>query len=380
MDSVDPSPDESGAGEGGVTFFLPESELHRAALLLPDAPYAPESEYGRRDCLAESERYRGKFEELFPRDCRPQTGGSGQSSGSRAFANGTSVTDDESASSDEDNQVAELDDNDVPGAPPPPPKNPEDADCSCSVPDFLTTTHFTVIGTSAGELLQGSAVDGGGGDDTLQAGDGADVLSGGDGRDRLEPGNGNDSVSGGSGDDTVNGGPGSDIVLGGLGDDIVNGGPGHDTVCGDAGSDTISGGDGHDCASGGDGDDTINGGAGDDTIHGDAGADFMVGGEGDDWIDGGAGHDFLRGDEGDDTLTGGDGQDIFYFGAITERDEVRDFTTGADKLDMRGMGLTSWALIENHAADTDAGMLLAFAGNSVLLRGVHTLAASDFWL
>lgn len=378
MAEFDPLPDDSGIAEGDSTFALPEFELHRVVLLAPEIPSAPESEYGRRDCLRESERFRGKFEELFPRECRPQTGGGTSSNGGRPLAHAGNDTQDDTASQDTSDDSGIDGADDVPGEPLPPPKKPEDADCSCSVPDFLATSIFKTIGTSESELLRGTAIDGRGGNDTLQAGDGADVLSGGDGNDILEPGNGNDSVSGGSGDDIVNGGPDNDIVLGGQGDDLVNGGPGNDIVCGESGRDTVSGGDGNDCASGGSEADTVNGGAGNDTIHGDAGDDFLLGREDDDWIFGGTGNDYLRGDEGFDTLIGGDGNDIFYFGVISGQDEVRDFTPGADRLDMRGMGLSSWALVDAHADDTAAGIVIEFDNNQVLLRGVHTIAASDF--
>ena len=377
MDATEALPDDFAGAEDSSTFLLSQFDVRTIAALVPDHPFAPDSEYGRRDCLLESERLRGKWEELFPRDCRPQTGGSGESSGDRRSINigtpsGTHTDRPDDSGSHNDNE-----DDDVPGTPPPHPKPPEVADCSCSVPDFLAG-HFQIIGQNTSELLRGTSIDGRGGDDTLQGGDQNDVFMGGDGNDRLEPGNGNDSVSGGKGDDTVNGGPGDDIVLGGAGNDIVNGGPGNDTVCGEAGNDTISGGDGHDCISGGTGDDRINGGRGNDTIHGDAGNDFLVGFDGNDWIAGGAGNDTLRGDAGNDTLIGNAGSDLFYFGAVTAHDNVGDFVHGEDRLDMRGMGLTSWALIQSHVTNTQDGVLITMDENTVLIRSVHTLMQSDF--
>jgi hypothetical protein len=70
-----------------------------------------------------------------------------------------------------------------------------------------------LVGTDAGEYLQvfqveePSEIDGGGGDDTLKASDGAD---------RLDGGAGNDNIDGGFGDDTITGGPGQDTISGDL--------------------------------------------------------------------------------------------------------------------------------------------------------------------
>lgn len=79
-------------------------------------------------------------------------------------------------------------------------------------------------------------------DDTIQTGQGNDVLLGNGGNDQLFAGNGNDIVNagrgndfayGGNGNDTINLEAGNDFVEAGLGDDVVNAGDGDDVVYGD---------------------------------------------------------------------------------------------------------------------------------------------------
>lgn len=87
------------------------------------------------------------------------------------------------------------------------------------------------------------------GSDTIDGGNGSDVIFGDDGRnpddldnesavsgnDRINGGAGNDFIDGDAGDDTINAGTGNDIVYGGLGDDTLDGGAGNDFVFGDDG-------------------------------------------------------------------------------------------------------------------------------------------------
>ena len=79
-------------------------------------------------------------------------------------------------------------------------------------------------------------------DDTIDTGEGDDVLLGNGGDDLLRSGAGND---------TINAGTGQDVALGGAGDDLINLEAGHDT------------------AEGGIGDDVVNAGSGNDTVYGD---------------------------------------------------------------------------------------------------------------
>ncbi|MFD2452421.1 type I secretion C-terminal target domain-containing protein [Ideonella paludis] len=101
-----------------------------------------------------------------------------------------------------------------------------------------------------------------------------------------------------------------------------------------------------------------NGGWGQDVVKGGAGVDLVYGSFDNDYIDGGAGIDGLRGGNGDDTLVGGagndvlrgdDGSDTFYWrgtdkGATgaPETDQIMDFAAlnfaeGGDVLDLRDL-------------------------------------------
>ena len=89
-------------------------------------------------------------------------------------------------------------------------------------------------------------VNGLGGDDTINAGNGLATLTkltidGGDGSDTIGGGDGADFLLGGPGDDTVDGNRGSDVALLGAGNDVFvwDPGDGSDTVEGQAGSDTM---------------------------------------------------------------------------------------------------------------------------------------------
>ncbi len=94
--------------------------------------------------------------------------------------------------------------------------------------------------------------------------------------------------SGGEGDDTINAGNGDNVILGGSGNDFIAAGSGNNTVFG------------------GDGDDTIYLNYGNNEVYGDAGNDriygygILNGGDGDDLISGGG------------TITGGIGEDVLY--------------------------------------------------------------------
>ncbi|HKS11601.1 MAG TPA: immunoglobulin-like domain-containing protein [Pseudomonas sp.] len=166
------------------------------------------------------------------------------------------------------------------------------------------------------------------------------------------------------GSDTVNGGDGNDIIFG----DIVTfpsiSGTGTDAIQGYVASklgvatgdvdarimhkyisehvsefDVSRTNDGGDKLYGGDGNDILFGQGGDDTLDGGKGNDILVGGTGKDILLGGEGDDILIGGKGDDTLTGGSGADLFVwkagdFGA----DKITDFKASeGDRLDLRDL-------------------------------------------
>jgi len=169
-------------------------------------------------------------------------------------------------------------------------------------------------------------LDGGAGDDQLSVSgydsvtkqwvnsQGKNTLIGGEGNDYLNGGSGNDSLDGGTGDNTLNGGDGADVlkVTGSVGKNNLDGGAGDDTLTGGAGNDYLNGGLGSNYLDGGAGDDQLSVGGydsvakqgvnsqGKNTLVGGEGNDTLTGGDGDDTLDGGAGNDYLNGGKGND--------------------------------------------------------------------------------
>jgi Ca2+-binding RTX toxin-like protein len=154
----------------------------------------------------------------------------------------------------------------------------------------------------------GDPVFGGPGNDTIyatiagawiHAGAGNDVIHGSSYRDHISGEEGNDIIYCGEGDDGCEGGKGNDTIYGGDGDDGINGDEGRDQIFAELGSDNCHGGAG---------DDLLRGGAGFDTLFGDDGNDTIFGDEEHDGIDGGLGNDICHGGDGDDWINGGLGQ------------------------------------------------------------------------
>ena len=80
------------------------------------------------------------------------------------------------------------------------------------------------------------------------------------------------------------------------------------------------------------GDVYLNGGKLSDTLTGGIGNDFLVGGGGVDFLDGGAGND---------QLLGGSGIDNFVFTGAAGNDEILDFRSGKDVIDLSSYGITA---------------------------------------
>ncbi len=156
--------------------------------------------------------------------------------------------------------------------------------------------------------------------------------------DNIATGSGNDLVVGGAGADTINAGDGDNIVLGDNADAIYSGGlpaflqtlnpefsandhittgAGRDLILGGQGSDTITSGDGADVILGDEGSITLGGGVIQqavsesfadgmaDVISSQGGADVILGGNGADQIDGGEGNNVITGDNAVVTFSGG---------------------------------------------------------------------------
>jgi hypothetical protein len=108
------------------------------------------------------------------------------------------------------------------------------------------------------------------------------------------------------------------------------------------------------------------------TLSGGNGSNYLDGSAGSMIIDGGKGNDTIVGGPGD-TLTGGKGADVFVFNPGFGRDTITDFSHGDD--------LSFYGFNGEHptTVDTTAGLTLTFeSGDSILLSGVHSLAASDW--
>jgi RTX calcium-binding nonapeptide repeat (4 copies) len=200
-----------------------------------------------------------------------------------------------------------------------------------------------IFGSNSADLIGGLA-----GDDVILAGADDDRVFG----DNIgEPGG---PFETGPLPPRFSGDPGDNLILAGPGNDFVTAGFGADVVLGDAGDDEIRGygvyGDGTTAAAeliAADGPDRLFGGEGDDLLYGGGDGDLLVGGEGEDVLTGGVGVD---------TLIGGADDDVFAFGFSREpgfgqepsvvtflldtgvgpgqRDLVRDFDQGADKIDL----------------------------------------------
>jgi Ca2+-binding RTX toxin-like protein len=153
-------------------------------------------------------------------------------------------------------------------------------------------------------------------------------IQGGDGDDELNAGGGDDEVLGDSiisnavGDDDLSGGDGDDAMFGDsadlstMGENSLDGGTGRDDLWGSGGADTLQGGADGDTLRGFGGADSADGGAGPDLVTGGDGQDAMLGGDGNDEI--GSPLEFLTGappERGADRLDGGPGDDIVRPGA-----------------------------------------------------------------
>ena len=153
-----------------------------------------------------------------------------------------------------------------------------------------------------GDVTIAMRVDGRGGSDTIDTGDGNDLVYAGGGNDDVNTHGGNDRIFCGLGDDTVDAGGDNDRVSGGWGNDTLRLGGGDDFARGDAGNDFIYGHNGMD---------TMYGCGGLDELYGERDNDTLWGGLGNDRLFGGDDNDTLGGVLGTNTLMGEDGFDTF---------------------------------------------------------------------
>jgi hypothetical protein len=143
-------------------------------------------------------------------------------------------------------------------------------------------------------------------------------LDGGEGDDVLEAGSGGITLSGDAGDDRLVGGPGPDVAWGGEGDDVVETGDWDDRIQGEAGADTMGGGPGTDLVSYWTAPGSVRVTLGDGPGDGAAGENDHVQGDVEN-LEGSTSDDVLVGDGGPNELAGSLGSDALYGGAGADR-------------------------------------------------------------
>jgi Ca2+-binding RTX toxin-like protein len=205
---------------------------------------------------------------------------------------------------------------------------------------------------------------------------------------------GNDMLRGAAGHDRIFGEDDNDILIGDAGNDLLDGGTGNDEFRGGIGSDRLFGGVGNDLLNGGAGNDLLNGGSGDDIIVIDTLRDriveaagggidevrsatvsidlnlshlaqvenarltgtsalSLIGSSAANRLTGNDGVNTIRGNAGADILTGLAGADRFVLSDALSADQITDFTSAADKLQLSQAGLP----IGNGNTTIDGGLL-----------------------
>ena len=240
-----------------------------------------------------------------------------------------------------------------------------------------------IVGTDSDDTLQ-AGIDG----SILQGLGGNDILNGDVGNDTLEGGSGDDTLFGDAGDDTLNGGDGDDRLIGGTGSDLMLGGGGNDTyVVESIGGVVIE--------NAGEGTDTV-----ESLINYTLGANLenltltessninatgnelsnqLVGNSGDNLLDGGLGADTMEGNAGNDTYYTESLSDQIveemYQGTDTEIRSYGTLQTLAENVE--NLSLTGSVYsgsgndLDNVITGNDAdNLLLGIAGNDTLIGGL----------
>lgn len=201
---------------------------------------------------------------------------------------------------------------------------------------------------------------GGGGNDTMLGGSGAESFVVGDGANYLRGGDGHDTIVGGAGFNNVNGNQGDDSIIGRstVGDWLL-GGQGNDHL--DASAST--------------GANVLNGNLGADSVTGGSHGDTLRGGQGDDLIHGGSGNDLIFGDLGQNTISGGAGADTFHSGAGAARDLISDFNRAEGDRVQIAPGLT----YTTSQAGADVRIEVS-NGDTIVLQNTQLSSLTDGWL
>lgn len=213
--------------------------------------------------------------------------------------------------------------------------------------------------------------------ENAKGGSGNDTLRGNQADNRLQGNDGDDTLVGLSGNDTLIAGNGRDTLLGGAGRDTLDGGGGNDALKGHGANDKLFGGANND---------KMFGNNGKDRLFGQNGNDNLFGGNGDDTIKGGRGKDLIVGDGGKDILFGQGGNDVFRFNkasdspANTGFDEIRDFTSGSDLLDLSRLANSTMTLSIDGAFSNAGPSVITqkSAGNILVLADLNGDGTADF--
>jgi Ca2+-binding RTX toxin-like protein len=177
--------------------------------------------------------------------------------------------------------------------------------------------------------------------------------------------------------DTIDSGDGNDLIMSTGGHADVHAGAGADIIFTYNGHNFVDGGDGNDIITVGGHDNTVVGGAGDDVIYGGKGGDILLGGDGNDAIHAGSGHEIMSGGDGnnvlyagkgDDMMIGGAGDNMFVFGSGGGKNVVVDFHDGDSILiakNINGLHINNAHDLVSHVSDDN--------GNAVITLGHETI-------
>ncbi|MCX7424011.1 MAG: cadherin domain-containing protein [Planctomycetia bacterium] len=260
----------------------------------------------------------------------------------------------------------------------------------------VTNLGATGSGTDTYTGFELASLTGGGGNDVINATAyiGTLVLNGGDGNDVLQAGTGSNTLNGGAGADMLTGNTGNDSLIGGADNDILIGGVGNDTLAGGQGDDvyqftaataaeadrvselanegndrldfssllaavSVNANLSSDASLASHTNRTVTAANGEsaniEQVTGGAGNDVLIGNAADNRLEGGAGNDSLTGGTGSDALLGGAGDDRYLFldAVAAEIDTLTELAPdGADLLDFSGMSAT-FVVMVNLASDVN---------------------------
>ncbi|WP_089267960.1 hypothetical protein [Tardiphaga sp. OK246] len=130
---------------------------------------------------------------------------------------------------------------------------------------------------------------------------------------------------------------------------MTYGGGGNDGLFGGYGADSLSGGDSDDYLVGGNGNNGLFGDAGNDSLNGGFQNDYIVGGAGDDGMFGSDGNDQFLSGAGTDWMVGGRAADTFVFAKGDGVDTVADFNVLEDHINIAGTNIHSFAELMSHS-------------------------------